>query len=230
MTSVNRTPAVEPGEEALPPFSVQVAQQLGGVRGMVESSVPVVVFVLINIIWSLTPAVIASVTAAIGIAIYRLAQKESIRHALNGLFGIAIGAFIAYRTGEPQDFYLPGIVLSLVYGLAMIGSVIWGRPLVGWLWSLVADLGSTRWRDNEGLRRTFGWLTLVWAATYLLKVAINCAVYFSGSLTPDEKSSILGVMRILLGFPPYALLLAVTIWAVRRHLRAHEGEAAPLVS
>lgn len=228
MTSVNRTPAVEPDEDdALPPFSEQVAQQLGGVRGMVESSIPVVIFVLVNVIWSLTPAVIASVTGAVGIAVYRLSRKEPIRHALNGLFGIAIGALIAYRTGEPQDFYLPGIVLSLAYGLAMIASVIWRRPLVGWLWSLVVDLGSTRWRENEGLRRTFGWLTLVWAATYLVKVAINCAVYFSGSLTSDEKSSILGIMRIVLGFPPYALLLALTIWSVRRYLRAQEDEATP---
>lgn len=230
MTSVNGTPAVEPEEEALPSFSEQVAQQLGGIRGMVESSVPVIVFVLVNIIWSLTPAVVASVAGAVGIAIYRLSRKEPIRHALNGLFGIAIGAIIAYRTGEPQDFYLPGILLSLAYGLAMIASVIWRRPLVGWLWSLVVDLGSTRWRENEGLRRTFGWLTLVWAATYLVKVAVNCAVYFSDSLTSDEKSSILGVMRILLGFPPYALLLALTIWSVRRYLRAHEGDATPLAA
>ncbi len=28
-------------------------------------------------------------------------------------------------------------------------------------------------------------------------------------------------MKIVLGFPPYALLLALTVWAVRRHNRLH---------
>jgi hypothetical protein len=34
-------------------------------------------------------------------------------------------------------------------------------------------------------------------------------------------------MRIALGFPPYALLLALTVWAVRRYLRTQE-QAPPL--
>ena len=37
-------------------------------------------------------------------------QRKPVRHAVNGLFGIAIGAFIAWRTGEARDFYLPGII------------------------------------------------------------------------------------------------------------------------
>ena len=38
-----------PAEEVLPTFSEQIAEQLGGVRGMIESSVPVLAFVLVNI-------------------------------------------------------------------------------------------------------------------------------------------------------------------------------------
>jgi hypothetical protein len=207
--------------ETLPSFSEQVAEQLGGVRGMVESSIPVLAFVLVNIVWELRPALVVAVGLALAVAAYRLVRRQSARHAVNGLFGIAIGAFLAWRTGSPKAFYLPGILLSLAYTVAMIGSVLARRPLVGWIWSIVADRGGTRWRNDEGLRGTFGWLTLLWAATYLVKVVVNFWVYFADGLTEDQQASILGIMRIALGFPPYALLLALTVWAVRRHFRTH---------
>jgi hypothetical protein len=224
--TAGRTPparATEPDQdEELPTFSEQVAAQLGGVRGMVESSIPVLAFVIVNIVWDLKPALAIAVGTALALAGYRLSQRQSIRHAMNGLFGIGIGALIAWKTGSPKDFYLPGILLSLGYGLAMLGSVVIRMPLVGWLWAVVADKGSQRWRDLPALRRTFGWLTVLWAATYLIKVAVNFWVYFAPGLTEDQKASILGIMRIALGFPPYALLLALTVWAVRKHLPALE--------
>lgn len=219
--SVNPTGdgAAEPAPDSLPTFSEQVASQLGGVRGMIESSIPVIVFVLVNIFWSLGPALIGAVLLGVALAVYRLIRRQSVRHAVNGLLGIAVGAIIAWRTGEAKDFYLPGILLTLAYGLAMIGSVLARRPLVGWLWSLVADGGGSRWRTDDGLRRIFGWLTVLWASVFLAKFAVNWWVYQIAELTPDERASILGVMRIALGFPPYALLVALTIWLVRRYQR-----------
>jgi uncharacterized protein DUF3159 len=217
--------APEQEQEPLPTFSEQVAGQLGGVRGMVESGIPVVVFVGVNIVWSLRPALIAAVALGLGIAGYRLSRKQPVRHAVNGLFGIAVGAALAWRTGEAKDFYLPGILFTLAYGLALIGSVVARRPLVGWLWSVIADKGGTRWFHDEGLRRTFGWLTVVWSAVFLVKFGVNIWVFNDDGLTSDEKASILGVMRIALGAPPYALLLALTIWAVRRYQRSMGPQA-----
>src|SRR5690349_5148768 len=124
------TGTAEDGEEAVPSFTEQLADQLGGVRGIVESGIPVVVFVVANIIWTLRPALIISVASALAIAVWRLARRQSIRHALNGLFGIAIGAIIAWKTGSAKTFYLPGILLSLAYGLAMLASVALRMPLV----------------------------------------------------------------------------------------------------
>ena len=68
---------------------------------------------------------------------YRLAQRQPVRYAVNGLLGIGLGALIAWRTGEARDFYLPGIVVSYGYAAAMILSVVVRQPLVGWLWSVL---------------------------------------------------------------------------------------------
>ena len=100
----------------------------------------------------------------------------------------------------------------------MIGSIVIRWPLVGWIWSVVLDKGSTRWRDDPVLLRNFGWLTGLWAVIYLVKVGIQSGLYLANQ---DEW---LGVARIALGWPPYALLLAVTVWSVRRVTR-HQSVA-----
>jgi hypothetical protein len=209
-----------PADEVLPSFPEQLAQQLGGVRGLIESSIPVIVFVVANLLGPLRVALGAAVLTAVALAVYRLARRESIRHAVNGLFGILVGVAVAWKTGNAKDFYLPGILLGLVYALAMVGSVAVGHPLVGWLWSIVIDGGSTQWRSQRRLVRTFSWLTLLWASVYLIKVGIQTSLFLTDKLTDVEKASALGVVRLALGYPPYLLLLGLTVLAVRRSTRA----------
>ena len=95
----------------------------------------------------------------------------------------------------------------------MLISAVVRRPLVGWLWSVTLDGGGTRWYRQPGLQRAFGWLTVLWAAVYLLKVGVQYALYLA------HEADLLGVARLVLGWPPYALLLAITVWVVRRVIR-----------
>jgi hypothetical protein len=196
--------------ERLPTFAEQVAGQLGGWRGSVEAAIPVAVFIVVNMIWSLRPALIASVGLAVAIAALRLAQRRPMRYALNGLFGVGLGAIIAWRTGEARTFYLPGIFISYGYAAAMIGSVLMRQPLVGWLYSVLFTGGRSEWRDDPRLMRTFVWLTLLWAAVWIAKVSAQAGLYLA------DQEHLLGVARLALGTPPYLLLLGVTIWVVRR--------------
>jgi len=199
--------------EVLPTFSEQLAEQLGGVRGVLESSIPIAVFIIVNF-WSLRAAMIVSIASALLIAVIRLLHRQTIRHAVNGVFGVAIGVAFAWKTGSAKDFYLPGIILSAVYGLAMIASVLVRRPLVGWIWSLLIAGGSTRWQQQPPMVRLFSRLTLLWAGTYLVKVGIQTWLF--GNTGAHDPGTALGIARLALGYPPYALLLALTVWSVRR--------------
>lgn len=201
-------------QENMPTFSEQLSQQLGGARGLIESSIPVAVFVIANVLGPLNWALGISAGATVLLAGYRLARRETVRHAINGLLGIGIGALIAWKTGSAKNFYLPGIIISFVYGLAMLASVPFRRPLVGWVWSLLAAGGSTQWREQPAMVRLFSRLTIVWALTYLVKVVIQ-AWLFRNTAAHDPATA-LGVTRLALGYPPYALLLAFTVWSVRR--------------
>jgi len=219
-------PAADPGtpeqdtgtgtgtQAAEPTFSQQLASQLGGIRGIVESGIPVLVFVTVNVAWALRPALVVSVASALLIAAWRLRRRESVRHAMNGLFGIGLGAVIAWKTGSAKNFYLPGILLSLAYGLAMLVSVAARVPLVGWVWSVLAAQGSVAWRTDRRLLRAFSWLTVLWAVTYLAKTLVQALIF---QATPDhDPGTALGVARLALGYPPYLALIAVSVWVTRR--------------
>jgi len=206
-------------EEPLPSFSEQMAEQLGGVRGLIEASIPVTAFVVINFMgsqfdwWALRTTIIVSVAIALVLAGYRLVRREPVRHALNGLFGVGLGAWLAWRSGEARDFYLPGIILTAVQSGLMLLSVVARYPAIGWFWSVMFDGGAKRWREHHRLRRAFGWLTVVWSAVYLTKVTVQYGLYLA------NQDDLLGIARLVLGWPPYALLLAATVWTVRRILR-----------
>lgn len=209
--------------ERLPSFAEQVSSQLGGWRGSVEAAIPIAVFIVVNMVWSLRPALMASVGLALLIAAVRLAQRRPIRYALNGLFGIGLGAVMSWRSGEARDFYLPGIFISYGYAAAMIVSVLIRHPLVGWLYSVLFTGGRSQWRADPRLLRTFTWLTLLWAVVWVLKVSAQAGLYLA------EKEHLLGVARLALGTPPYLLLLVITLWVVRRVQRTAES-AAPGVA
>jgi hypothetical protein len=211
--TVNQPEAGRAGT-AVPSFPEQMSTQLGGWRGMLEAAIPVTVFVVVNLVWSLQPALLGSVGVAVAIAAGRLLQRRPIRYAVNGLFGVGLGAAIAWRTGEARNFYLPGIFISYGYAAAMICSVLLRHPLVGWLWSVLFDGGRADWRQDRRLMRTFGWLTMLWAAVWIAKVSAQAGLYLA------DQEHLLGVARLLLGAPPYALLLLITVWTVRRVQRS----------
>src|SRR5262245_9198154 len=92
-------------EAPVPSFS----EQMAGVRGLIESSIPITLFVIVNFLgdhfgwWPLRTSLIIAVGVALLMAGFRLSRKEPIRHALNGVFGVAIGAFIALRSNDARD-------------------------------------------------------------------------------------------------------------------------------
>jgi len=217
-------------EEPLPSMSEQISEQLGGVRGLIESSVPVLAFVLLNVLLgsagldlgkktALYWAIGGSVGSALAIGAYRLTRKQPIRHAVNGLFGIAVGAYLAWRTGDAKNFYLPGILLTLGQVVLLIGSVVVRRPIIGYVWGVLANGGKHDWFGNARLFRTFQWLTLVWAVSLFVRAGVQGWLYLA-----DEANAI-GVVRIVISWPIYAATFAYTAWAVHRVTAAQALEA-----
>nr|WP_296066120.1 DUF3159 domain-containing protein [uncultured Actinoplanes sp.] len=225
-------PASSPAEdEPFPSMSEQIAEQLGGVRGLIESSLPVLAFVLLNVVLgdavvglekrtALYWAIAGAVISAVGIGAYRLSRRQPVRHAVNGLFGIAVGAFLAWRTGNAEDFYLPGILLTFGQAVVLLGSVAVRKPIIGYVWGVMANRGHQDWFGNTRLFRTFQWLTLVWVASLTVRAGIQ---YYLWSL---GEANALGVVRILISWPIYAATFAFTAWAIHRVTSTQKAEPA----
>lgn len=209
------------GEEPFPSMSEQISEQLGGVRGLIESSLPVLTFVVLNVILGDTVAGLEKRTAlywaiggavvtALAIGAFRLARKQPVRHAVNGLFGIAIGAFLAWRTGNAEDFYLPGILLTFAQAAALLISVLVRKPIIGYVWGIMANKGQQDWFGNARLFKTFQWLTLLWVVSLSLRAGIQFVLWQMG------EANALGIVRILISWPIYAATFAFTAWAIHR--------------
>ena len=211
MTSGPQGPAVPPDaapEKAAP----TLLQQMGGVTGIVASSVPVLVFVVANILVDLRPAIIAALASGVAIAGWRIARKQPLQPAVSGLFGVGVAAYLAYRSGEARAFYLPGLIYSGVLGLAFLVSAAVRWPLAGVVWHGINGDGQG-WRRDRRLLRAYTWATLLWALVFVARVVVQ------GLLYRDQEETWLGVARLAMGYPLVGIALLGTIWAVRRAQR-----------
>jgi hypothetical protein len=199
-----------PRSELEPARSVPtLLEQMGGISGIVASSVPIAVFVVANLLLELQPAIIAAVGAGILVAGWRIVRRQRLQPAVSGLLGVGIAAFIAYRTGEARGFYLPGLIYSAVFALAFLVSVLVRWPLAGVIWHGINGHGHG-WRANPRLLRAYTFATLLWTAVFLARLVVQ------GLLYNAEQETWLGIARLAMGYPLVGVALLGTIWAVRR--------------
>ncbi|HVV10056.1 DUF3159 domain-containing protein [Amycolatopsis sp.] len=184
-------------------------EQMGGVSGLIYSSVPVVVFVLANAFFGLQAGIWSSLGSAVAIAVLRLVRKEPLQPAISGFFGVAIAAFIAYRTGSAKGFFLFGIWASLVYCGVFVVSVVVRWPLAGVIWNFLNGTG-TAWHKDKPSRFGYDVATLALAAVFAARFVVQRWLYNS------DHTGWLAFAKIAMGYPLYALALLVVVWAVRR--------------
>ncbi|WP_345424861.1 DUF3159 domain-containing protein [Actinomycetospora chlora] len=213
--------APEAPEEAPEPRAPTLLDQMGGVSGIVASGVPVVVFVVAQAVaGNLVASIVAAVVSAVAVAVWRLVRGEAVQPALSGLLGVAVCAFVAWRTGEAKGFFLLGIWTSLVYGGVFLLSVLVRRPLVGVLWHLVNGEGQT-WRRDPRVLRAFDLASLAWVVVFGARFVVQRWLY--DSVYADTW---LGWVRLAMGVPLALLAAAVTVWAIRRSRAASEAPAS----
>ncbi|MGH8966876.1 MAG: DUF3159 domain-containing protein [Actinomycetes bacterium] len=195
-------------EREFPPL----LEQMGGVQGVVASTIPVAVFVFANLLFGLQPALIAAIAAGVAIAIWRIARKQALQPAVSGLFAVGIAAFIAYRTGEARGFYLPGLLFSAACGLAFLVSVVVRWPLAGVVWHGINGHGQT-WRADPRLLRAYTFASLLWTLVFTARVVVQ------GWLYNADEATWLGIARLAMGYPLVGLAILGSVWAVRRAQR-----------
>jgi hypothetical protein len=180
----------------------------GGPLGIAETTIPGVAYVAVYPFAGTTPAAVVAVAVAAVLATARLARRETPRHALSGLIGVAFGAWIATHTGKAENFYLPGLLFNIAYGSAFLVSIALRRPLVGYIVGQLDGEG-TAWRDDPERVAVFTKASWLWAGLFGVRLAVQLPLYLAGAVVP------LGIARTALGLPLFALGLWITYRLVR---------------
>lgn len=188
---------------------IDVLKTIGGYQGLAESIVPALVFSVVftvgrDLPWSLAAAIVS----AMAFTIVRLIQKASVMQALVGIAGVAICAVVAMKTGDPNDYFLPGFFVNGVYIVVMILSIAVRWPVAGLLFGFIRGEG-TQWRTVVRRRRAYATATWIVIGVLALRLAVQLPLYFAGQFVE------LATARIVMGLPLYALGLWLA-WLVSR--------------
>ena len=128
------------------------SQTLGGTRGVIETSAPGLIFVIVYVAThALVPTLVAASAVAVIACIIRLIQRQSTQQAVSGFFGVAVGVILAAATGRGENYFAWGIVTNLAMAAAFALSVLARRSLVGFFYAMLTGL-PTGWQRDPSLR------------------------------------------------------------------------------
>lgn len=212
-------PSDNASAEPKPTAAQAMLAQMGGVRGLIYSALPVAVLVPVSTVFGLLPAILSATAVAAAILIWRLIRRDSVQPAVAGFVGVGISALIAWLVGASKGYFLLGIWTSALWAVVFATSVLIRRPLVGYVWSWVN--GHDRaWRRSRKALLAFDAATLVWVAVFGARFVVQHHLYDA------DKTGWLGVARISMGWPLAALGALVTYLAIRTAQRAVHAEHA----
>lgn len=205
------------GEQELQQQSL--LDQMGGLAGLVSSTLPILVFLPANNMWGLGGAVLASLGVAVIIFLWRLVRKENLQPAISGLMGVAICAGIAWFMGDAKGYFLYGIWMSLIYAVVFVISIIVGWPLVGVIWKGINGDGMA-WRRVRAARSAYAWATAAWAIVFIARYLVQNFLYNA------DDTSALWIARMLMGWPLTGLVTLFTVLMVKKANKSIERAKA----
>ncbi|MUL80122.1 DUF3159 domain-containing protein [Mycolicibacterium sp. CBMA 226] len=183
-------------------------EQMGGLSGLIYSSLPVLVFVPVSSFFGLTAAIYAALGVAALVLVWRLARRESVQPAVSGFIGVGISALIAWMVGASKGYFLLGIWSSLIYAGVFAISILVRRPLVGYGWSWVTGHDRS-WREIRRAVLAFDIATAVWVLVFGARFLVQNHLYGL------DQTGLLGVARIAMGWPLTAVAALASYLAIR---------------
>jgi Protein of unknown function (DUF3159) len=183
-------------------------ERVGGPVGLVSAVAPTIAFVATDLVAGLGPAIIALAVTAVAACAVRLVRRESPAAAVAGLAVAAVCAAVAALAGEARAFFLPSMVLPVLFVVAYTISLVTRRPLMGLIVNPLSG-ASRRWHINRPLRRLYTVSTLVGMVLAVVNLATRIVFYIT------DQPGALAVVQVA-ATSVFALHFAVTLVLARR--------------
>jgi uncharacterized protein DUF3159 len=206
----------------------QMAESLGGRRGIIEAAIPGVLF---TVIWLATKDIqLALIVGGAGVAVAlvaRLVQRSTVQYVFNAAFSIAIGyvftRIAASAGGSSSDqalaYFLPGILISLGYTILFGASCLLRWPAVGFMVGSVSG-DPLAWHEDPQVVKLCTRLTWVFLAPGAIGVLLQGPVWllgWSGTIDTDTAVLIVSVLRLGLGWALRIASWSLIVWLLARN-------------
>jgi hypothetical protein len=201
------------GAEA--PNGAALLKAVGGIRGLCESILPGLAFIVLftallvplpNV--AVPIALGASVLIALVFTIWRLAAKENATQAVAGLIGVGASAILAIATNRPANNFALGLGIDALYGVAFLISVLVRWPIIGIAVGYLYGEG-TAWRGSKPRYRVAVLASLIWVALFAARLVVQVPLFLANNTTA------LAIAHLVMGVPLYVPVLLVTWLLVR---------------
>jgi len=183
---------------------------VGGVQGLIESTLPGFLYVVTFAIWgNLTVSISVVAVAVTLLTIRHFVMKRPFSQLLGSLLGIGLAIYLTLRPGgQAGDFYLKDFWTNGIYGSVLLLSVIARFPIIGVMVGLFTNQGLS-WRQDRRKVRFFDLVTLLWVGLFATRLAVELPLYFAGNIVT------LGFVKLVLGLPFYLTMIWVS-WLLLR--------------
>ena len=183
---------------------------VGGWLGIIQSSIPAALFVLV---YALSKNTVAAVVLSLGVAsafvVMQIVTRKPVTQAVAGALGIALSAYLTLRDGgHPADYFIQGFFTNAAYGAVLAISILVRWPVIGFLVGLFRS-EPVAWRKDKKLLRRADLATGLFVALFSLRLAVQLPLYFANQIEA------LGIARVAMGVPLYALCIWLS-WLLLR--------------
>lgn len=205
-----------------------VIDAIGGPRGVVESMLPGLVFVVLFVVTSdldLTIGVSAAL-AVLQVAV-RLLQRQPALGAVSGLVAVGICLVWAWQSHEARNYYMFGFLTNAFYIVLLAVSLLVRVPGLGLVIEFIRTLPTEHfrawladWRGDRALNRAYTIITALWIGVFSLRLVVQVPLYLGNHV------GWLGTARLLMGIPFWALAIWVSYLIVATPMHRHKTAAS----
>lgn len=181
-----------------------------GDRTVGDSALPPILFVAVNALVGLGPALIAALTLGAVITLIRLRRGGTLTYALGGIGAVVVAVVFVLRSGRAEGYFLPNILSNAGYAVAGLASILARRPvtaLASWFlhrWPL-----DWYWRDD--VRPAYSEVAWFWVIYWALRSSVQAVLY------ADGRTELLAAVRVISGLPVgVPLLIASYLYGTAR--------------
>ena len=189
-----------------------VIDSIGGVRGIIESMLPGLLFVICFVVTrNVQTTVIASAVLAVLQVVIRLIQRQPLMGVISGLVSIAICLIWVWTSHKAGDYYMLGFITNAVYGVFLAISLIVRVPALGLVIESIRKMPTENfgawlheWLDYKPLKRAYMYVTGLWICVFALRLILQVPLYLMNHIVW------LGTVRLIMGLPFWALAIWVS--------------------